>query len=82
MRRELVPLYLAIAGVLGIALTSGIYASQADDHVVNGLPPIERCVNDDFNDGSQDRCWSETLDGQVFVINQDDEVISTDLGDE
>lgn len=78
MRRELAPLYLAIAGVLGIALTAGIYASQPESHVVNGMPAIERCVNDDFNDGSQDLCWSEGPEG-VFVIDKDDHIVSTDL---
>lgn len=77
MNKQTFPLYLAIAGVLGIAVSSGIYAAQGQDHVVNGMPPIERCVNDDFNDGSQDRCWSEGPQG-VFVIDQDDHVVSTD----
>lgn len=43
---------------------------------VNDLPPIERCKNDDYNDGTQDRCWTEDIHGKVIIISKDDKVIS------
>jgi hypothetical protein len=68
-------LALVAAGILGSAVTTGWFAAHGDS--VNGLPAIERCVSDDFNDGSQDRCWSEGPQG-VFVIDSSDHVVSTD----
>lgn len=46
-------------------------------HETKGQPTIERCVNDDYNDGSQDLCWTErSTDGAYLVINRDDKVVS------
>ncbi len=83
MRRPFLPLYLGILGVIGLAAINGIAVAatgHADDHVVNGLPPIERCVNDDFNDGSQDRCWTESPVG-VIIIDSSDTIVSVSQDD-
>lgn len=66
-RWHYVALTLAALGVLLWALQSGIAASNGS---------IPRCVHDDYNDGSQDRCWSETVDGEVFVIDSEDVIVS------
>lgn len=42
----------------------------------NWLPQIDRCLNDDYNDGTQARCWTEDVTGKVVIISQDDKVIS------
>lgn len=42
----------------------------------HSLPSIPRCKSDDYNDGSQARCWTETVEGKILVISQDDQVIS------
>ncbi len=43
---------------------------------VNGEGPIERCKSDDFNDGTQDYCYTVTVKGQFMVISKDDKVVS------
>lgn len=43
-----------------------------------GAADIPRCVNDDYNDGSQDLCWTErATDGAYLVIDRSDRVVST-----
>lgn len=66
------------AGVVTAAVAWGAFAvgqASAPAEEVNGLPSIPRCVNDDWNDGSQDRCWTESPDG-VIVIDASDRVVS------
>lgn len=74
MHRMFRPIYIAAA--LAVALFAGLGASAwAATGTADSIP---RCVNDDYNDGSQDRCWSENTAGQVFVIDSSDAVISVD----
>ncbi len=68
-------LALVSAGIIGSAIgahtapSNGLGVSDAEES-------IPRCVNDDFNDGTQDICYSVRVDGAVFVLSGDDEVVS------
>ncbi len=76
MHRMFRPIYVAIA--LAVALFAGLGASAwAATGTADSIP---RCVNDDYNDGSQDRCWSEGPQG-VFVLDSSDHVVSVDDAD-
>lgn len=74
-------MYWLTLALLAVGLVAWGAGSAVAGPVSNG-PSIPRCVQDDYNDGSQDRCWSETVDGTVFVLNRDDELISTDFSEE
>ena len=63
---------LAIAAIIALCTTGGVITGMA----ARDTDSIPRCINDDFNDGSQDRCWTETGAGKVIVISKADEVIS------
>lgn len=59
-----------VAGVLGG--WAGLSANAADD-----MPAIPRCLSDDYNDGTQDQCYTvRVTDGAVLVIDRSDRVIS------
>lgn len=66
---------IAAAVVVGASLvTMGISSHAAFSAAT--LPSIPRCINDDYNDGTQARCWTETTKGHVLVIDRKDRVIS------
>jgi hypothetical protein len=72
MKRLLLALSLAVvAGVLGFALCM-IYVVEP----LEQTNPVPRCVNDDFNDGSQTLCYTIDQDARVIVIDMNDEVVS------
>lgn len=76
MHRMFRPVYVAIA--LALALFAGLGASAwAATGTADSIP---RCVNDDYNDGSQPRCWSENGEG-VFVLDSSDTVVSVNESD-
>jgi hypothetical protein len=54
----------------GCALEDGTLSTPG------ALPSIPRCTHDDWNDGTQARCWTETVEGAVLVIDATDTVVS------
>jgi hypothetical protein len=50
------------------ATSKATYAPKGDS--------LPRCVNDDYNDGTQDFCYSETVKGEYFVIDKHDKIVS------
>lgn len=72
MRPVLIVLALALALFAGLGAQAWAATGTADS--------IPRCVNDDYNDGSQARCWSENPEG-VFVLDSSDTVVSVNEAD-
>jgi hypothetical protein len=67
---------IAATVVVGASLVTMGLSSHAAFSAATTTPAIPRCVNDDFNDGSQARCWTETTKHHVLVIDRKDRVIS------
>lgn len=65
---------LVIGAMLGSALVIGASAPVVGERPA---PTIPHCVSDDFNDGSQDVCYTvRVTDGAYIVINRQDQVVS------
>ncbi len=70
---------LAVGATLAGVIVTGGVSSHSLAHLTDsvGRPPaIPRCINDDYNDGTQARCWTENVRGKVLVIDRKDRVIS------
>lgn len=69
----------SIAALAIVAAAAGTAAVGSANMTDRDEPAIQHCISDDFNDGSQDLCYTvRTTDGAVIVINRDDEVVSVD----
>jgi len=71
---------VAVAAVLAAGIT-GLLTSAPVESVDGPSAPVSesipRCHHDDYNDGSQDRCFTVNVQtGQILVIDSSDEVIS------
>lgn len=65
---------LVIGAMLGSALVIGASAPVMSERPA---PAIPHCVSDDYNDGSQDVCYTvRVTDGAYIVINRQDQVVS------
>lgn len=67
---------IAAATFTGAALVAAIATGHQAVTPAPAEPSIPRCINDDYNDGTQARCWTETTKHHVLVIDRKDRVIS------
>lgn len=66
---------LVLGAMIGSALLIG--ASAPIMGAGESAPSIPHCVSDDYNDGSQELCYTiRVTDGAVIVINRQDHVVS------
>lgn len=64
----IVVLILFLAMIAAALILAPRSAQAASD------PAIPRCINDDYNDGTQDICYTVRSDNQVILINRDDTI--------
>lgn len=71
MRARTFNLALAALALAGGGMAVGYHTGVHDS------PSIPRCHHDDYNDGTQELCYTVTVDtGGVIVLDSDDEYAS------
>lgn len=71
----------AMLGAMALGL-AGLALAGAHNEGTTDTAGIPRCVNDDYNDGTQDVCYTvRVTDGAFLVIDHADTVVSTSGAD-